>query len=82
MNMLNTSNKDVTLPKGHKVAQMIVKKFEFCDIVHPHTNFAIASYFASKYFENLFCRKLLFWQLYLVEKANNGKVSVRIKKHD
>jgi dUTP pyrophosphatase len=33
MNLLNTSNKDVLLPKGHKVAQMIVQKFEDCDIV-------------------------------------------------
>ena len=33
MNMLNTSDKDVTLPKGHKVAQMIIQKFEDCDIV-------------------------------------------------
>ena len=33
MNMLNTSDKDVLLPKGHKVAQMIVQKFEHCDIV-------------------------------------------------
>ncbi len=33
MNMLNTSDKDVTLPKGHKVAQMLIQKFEHCDIV-------------------------------------------------
>ncbi len=33
MNMLNCTDKDVTLPKGHKVAQMIIQKFEDCDIV-------------------------------------------------
>ena len=33
MNMLNTSDKDVLLTKGHKVAQMLIQKFEHCDIV-------------------------------------------------
>lgn len=33
MNMLNTSNKDVVLEKGRKVAQMIIQKFEDCDIL-------------------------------------------------
>lgn len=33
MNMLNTSDKDVLLPKGHKIAQMLIQKFEHCDIV-------------------------------------------------
>ncbi|OGI75965.1 hypothetical protein A3C67_01190 [Candidatus Nomurabacteria bacterium RIFCSPHIGHO2_02_FULL_42_19] len=33
MNFLNTSGKDILLEKGHKVAQMLVQKFEHCDIV-------------------------------------------------
>ena len=33
MNILNTSNKEVNIKKGHKVAQMIVQKFEHCEIV-------------------------------------------------
>ena len=33
MNMLNTSNKEVVIEKGRKVAQMIIQKFEDCDIV-------------------------------------------------
>jgi dUTP pyrophosphatase len=33
MNLLNTSNKDVLLSKGYKVAQMLVQKFEHCDIL-------------------------------------------------
>src|SRR3990167_9413079 len=33
MNFLNTSHKDILLEKGHKVAQMLVQKFEHCDIV-------------------------------------------------
>jgi len=33
MNLLNTSEKEVLLPKGHKIAQMIIQKFEHCDIV-------------------------------------------------
>ncbi len=33
MNMLNTSNKDILLSKGQKVAQMLIQKFEHCDIV-------------------------------------------------
>lgn len=33
MNLLNTSDQEVTLLKGYKVAQMIIQKFEHCDIV-------------------------------------------------
>jgi dUTP pyrophosphatase len=33
MNLLNTSAKEVLLPAGHKVAQMLIQKFEHCDIV-------------------------------------------------
>lgn len=33
MNLLNVSPKDVLLTKGHKVAQMIIQKFEHCEIV-------------------------------------------------
>ena len=33
MNLLNTSNKDVLLPKGHKVAQLLIQQFEHCDIL-------------------------------------------------
>lgn len=33
MNMLNTTDKEVLIPKGHKIAQMIIQKFEDCDIV-------------------------------------------------
>lgn len=33
MNMLNTSQKEVKIEKGRKVAQMIIQKFEDCDIV-------------------------------------------------
>lgn len=33
MCLLNTSNKKVILEKGHKVAQMIIQKFEHCDIL-------------------------------------------------
>src|SRR3989344_5684726 len=33
MNLLNTSEKEVLLPKGHKIAQMIIQKFEHCDIL-------------------------------------------------
>ena len=33
MNLLNTSGGDVIIEKGHKIAQMIVQKFEHCDIV-------------------------------------------------
>lgn len=33
MNLLNVTDKDVCLPKGHKVAQMIIQKFEDCDLV-------------------------------------------------
>ena len=30
---LNTTNKEVKIEKGHKVAQMLVQKFEHCDIL-------------------------------------------------
>ena len=33
MNLLNTGEHEVKLEKGHKVAQMLVQKFEHCDIV-------------------------------------------------
>ena len=33
MNFLNTSHKDILVEKGHKVAQMIIQKFEHCDIL-------------------------------------------------
>ncbi|MCE9585379.1 dUTP diphosphatase [Candidatus Nomurabacteria bacterium] len=33
MCMLNTSDKEVTLEKGNKIAQMLIQKFEHCDIV-------------------------------------------------
>ncbi|OGI61067.1 hypothetical protein A2814_02310 [Candidatus Nomurabacteria bacterium RIFCSPHIGHO2_01_FULL_38_19] len=33
MNLLNISNKEVLLTKDHKIAQMVVQKFEHCDIV-------------------------------------------------
>jgi len=33
MCLLNTSKKEVILEKGHKIAQMIIQKFEDCDIV-------------------------------------------------
>ena len=33
MNLLNTSDKKVLLEKGHKIAQMLIQKFEHCDIV-------------------------------------------------
>ena len=33
MNFYNMKNEAVTLPKGHKIAQMIVQKFEHCDII-------------------------------------------------
>jgi len=33
MSMLNTTDKEVVLEKGHKVAQMLIQKFEHCDIV-------------------------------------------------
>ncbi len=33
MNLLNVTDQDVTLEKGHKIAQMIIQKFEDCDIV-------------------------------------------------
>ena len=33
MNLLNISDKDILLTKDHKVAQMLIQKFEHCDIV-------------------------------------------------
>lgn len=33
MNLLNVTDKDVTLPKGNKVAQMIIQKFEDCELL-------------------------------------------------
>lgn len=33
MNLLNTGEKEVILEKGHKIAQMVIQKFEHCDIV-------------------------------------------------
>ena len=33
MNMLNTSDKEVIMEKGHKAVQMLVQRFEHCDIV-------------------------------------------------
>lgn len=33
MSLLNTSTEEVVLEKGHKVAQMIIQKFEHCDIL-------------------------------------------------
>ena len=33
MNLLNVSNKEVLMTKEHKVAQMVIQKFEHCDIV-------------------------------------------------
>jgi dUTP pyrophosphatase len=33
MSLINTSDKEVVLEKGHKIAQMIIQKFEHCDIL-------------------------------------------------
>jgi dUTP pyrophosphatase len=33
MSMLNTTDKEVTMEAGHKIAQMLIQKFEHCDIV-------------------------------------------------
>ncbi|MEK7219267.1 MAG: dUTP diphosphatase [Patescibacteria group bacterium] len=33
MSMLNTLDKEVVLEKGHKVAQMVIQKFEHCEII-------------------------------------------------
>lgn len=33
MNLLNVSDKEVLLTKDHKVAQMLIQKFEHCDII-------------------------------------------------
>jgi dUTP pyrophosphatase len=33
MSLLNTSDKEFILEKGHKIAQMVIQKFEDCDIV-------------------------------------------------
>lgn len=32
-NLLNVLDKDVVLPKEHKIAQMLIQKFEHCDIL-------------------------------------------------
>ncbi|KKS05009.1 MAG: Deoxyuridine 5'-triphosphate nucleotidohydrolase Dut [Candidatus Nomurabacteria bacterium GW2011_GWC2_41_8] len=32
MNLLNVSKKEVIIEKGHKVAQMLIQKFEHCEI--------------------------------------------------
>jgi len=33
MNLLNTSDKEVKIEKGQKIAQMVIQKFEHCDIL-------------------------------------------------
>jgi dUTP pyrophosphatase len=33
MSLINTGDKEVVLEKGHKIAQMIIQKFEHCDIL-------------------------------------------------
>lgn len=33
MNLMNVSNKEVLMAKDYKIAQMIIQKFEHCDIV-------------------------------------------------
>jgi len=33
MNLLNVSNKEVLMAKDHKIAQMVIQKFEHCDIL-------------------------------------------------
>jgi dUTP pyrophosphatase len=33
MNLFNTKNEEVVLEKGQKIAQMIIQKFEYCDIL-------------------------------------------------
>jgi len=33
MSLLNTTEKEVVLDKGHKIAQMLIQKFEDCDIL-------------------------------------------------
>lgn len=33
MNLLNTRDKEVVIEKGQKIAQMIIQKFEHCDIL-------------------------------------------------
>lgn len=37
MNLLNVTNADYTLPKGHKVAQMLIQKFEQPELVEVET---------------------------------------------
>jgi dUTP pyrophosphatase len=37
MNLLNVTDKEVVLEKGQKVAQMIIQKFEHCDILEVGT---------------------------------------------
>ena len=36
--LLNHTNKEVTLEKGQKVAQMIIQRFESCDILDISTH--------------------------------------------
>ena len=33
MNLLNVTDKEVKIEKGHKIAQMVIQKFEHCDIL-------------------------------------------------
>ena len=33
MNLLNVTEKEVIIQAGHKVAQMLIQKFEHCDIL-------------------------------------------------
>ena len=33
MNLLNVSDKEVLMAKDYKIAQMVIQKFEHCDIV-------------------------------------------------
>lgn len=33
MNLLNVTDHEVILPKGHKIAQVLIQKFEHCDIL-------------------------------------------------
>ena len=33
MSLLNTSDKEVIIEKGHKIAQMVIQRFEHCDIL-------------------------------------------------
>jgi dUTP pyrophosphatase len=33
MSLLNTGDKEVVIEKGHKIAQMLIQRFEHCDIL-------------------------------------------------